>query len=349
MGFIEDAASWVGNTASGFGDNMNDAFGLTNMFDPGKNERSKADDRDAAATKLWLQSLPQNVDGSPIISDRTAQEFSLDAPAIGMGADDIHRYGEGGAGYLPGSTAQWTDGGSSNFDNLSFDQSSLDSQKKAEDYFANLANGGTDAVAEAEYARREQQAEQARRAATEGALAQLETQGRGGSGASLLASLNAGRGQATDQYQAGLDANAIAQARRDNAQVQSANVASTRGNNVLAADQAKATGQDAWSQWEEGTKADLADKNANRDQDARVKNWERQNTVSDANVDLQNQRAWWQGPGKNDAMWDRQQQAIAGASGAYNQAAEGLRDSGAAQPAATDIVGRIIGGIAGGA
>jgi hypothetical protein len=354
---IKEGLGWVASPFTA----QADALGVTDLFDPGKNEREQAQQLDAQARQMWLSTLPKDGAGNPIISSSNDESFDLSAPSFGSGADDLQTYGTHDEDFK-GSEAAWTDGGSSAFEgqegasafgDLRFDQSATDTQQAAEDYFMKLSSGGRDAIADAEYARRAEQAERSRRANTDAAVRSLETQGRGGSGATLLAGLTGAQGEASDRYHAGLDANAVAQARRDAAATSGANIASTRGQNILTADQQRATGmdawsetvlggQDAWSEWEEQTKADLSNKNADRDQDARKSVWDRGNVTRDANTAQHNERAWWQGPGKGEALWDRQQGIIGGATGQAGQQAAGLRADGEEEfnwgKAGTDVI-----------
>jgi len=345
---MADAIGSIGETAVGFGDQMNDAFGLTKIFDPNKDERKKAEGYDAQARALWLQTLPKDANGNPIISAYDAEQFGLDAPAIGYGPDDLRRFGEGSPAFM-GSTAEWGDAGPTAYDSMGYDAKALSGMDASQDYFASLVSGGgKDAASEAEYARRTEQAERARRGEADAAVRAFETQGRGGSGATLLANLTSAQGQASDQYQAGLDANAMAQGRRDNASAQSANVAQARGQYTAGVDQAKATGQDAWNSWTHEGAYNARDKDADRDQTARKAMWDRQNTTNDANTAMHNERAWWQGPGKGQEMWNRQQGSVAGATGAYNTSADGLRSEGGKQPSPFGDIMNIIKGVGGG-
>ncbi len=314
--------SWILNPLAG----QIDELGLTDAFDPGRKDRKKAKARDDKAARMWEGLLPRDpATGKPILRSNTDAAFDLSAPEIGT-PDGLHEYGVGP--YYNAEQDDFKATGDSAANGVALDGSSVANQKAGEDYFMNLAKGGKDAVAEADYQRRTQQAEQARRAATEGALARLETSGRGGSGASLLAGLNAAGGQASDQYLAGLDASAQTQMRRDSAASQGANLANQRGAQQLGASQANAAARDAWSQWQQGTNAAVSAQNADRRQHTGDLRFARTNEASDKNVDMRNQRAWWEGPGKNQAMYDRQFNTIAGATGQLHDNATGLRSDG---------------------
>jgi len=117
----------------------------------------------------------------------------------------------------------------------------------------------------------------------------------------------------------------MAQGRRDLASQTSADIAQARGTYTSGVDQAKAAGQDSWNSWAHEGAYTARDKDATRDQDARKANWDRSNITSDANVAMNNERAWWEGPGKSQALWDRQQGVVAGASGQAGAQAAGLR------------------------
>jgi hypothetical protein len=137
--------------------------------------------------------------------------------------------------------------GPSAYGDLSYSNDALSRMGGAADYFANLSSGGPDAQAEADFARRTGAAEASRRANTDAALRDLETRGQGNANAGLLAELSNQQASVSDQYQAGLDANALAQARRDNAAGQGANIAGQMGNAQLTADEARARGLDTYS------------------------------------------------------------------------------------------------------
>lgn len=186
-------------------------------------------------------------------------------------------------------------------------------QLRSLDYFENLARGGEDAVAEADYARRTAQAEQRRRANTEAALQQAEMRGMGaGGGGALTAALSSAQGQATDQYGAGLEAAAQTQQRRDAA----AGAAGNLGGAVQGQDLETARAQDAWNDW---YRTNAADVNA--------QNWGRTNTVSDANVGLKNENTYWN-KDREQQNFQNKMAALQGLSGAYDTSTD--RSMGAA-------------------
>ena len=328
-----------------FGDDVNDSFGLTKAFDPGKDERNRAQNRDDEAMRMWLQTLPKDENGQVILGDVNAEQFSLEGPQYGTGDDMLRRYGEDQQNLLTHHN-EWTDGGDSAYGDLSMDTQGM---QDAAGYFKNLSQTGSDPIAQAEYAKRVEQAERARRGEADAAVRALDTQGRGGSGATLLANLTSAQGQASDQHQAGLDAAAQSAGRRDAAAGQYYGTTADIANAQFGADQAKASGMDAWQSWEEGQKVGVGEANAQRSQEASNKRYERSNQTSDANTDLQNQRAWWEGPGRGAAMWDRQQGAVGNATGQLSGNAQGMRENGAQQfgggKFAVDLISKFGGGM----
>jgi hypothetical protein len=152
-------------------------------------------------------------------------------------------------------------------------------QEGAAAYFGGLATGGgIDAIAEAEYGRQRRQAEQDARSKREAALQAAEMQGGGGGQASLLADLTSGQQAATAANMAGMQAAADMQTRRDEAAKTAADLGGTLWDQTkdLTTDQF-----DAWYGTEEA--------NQGAYNDAALENWNRQNAVSDYNVDLTNE------------------------------------------------------------
>jgi len=151
---------------------------------------------------------------------------------------------EMGPSAFQGYESEFAGAGPSAFDPMAFDASALEGMGRGRDYFGGVMESGTDAVAEAEYARRQQQAEQLRRSNTEAALSDLEMRGQGGMGNRLLAEMSNSQAMIGDVYGAGLDANAIAQQRRDSAAGTYADVSEGMGRAQLDADALRARGMD---------------------------------------------------------------------------------------------------------
>lgn len=138
--------------------------------------------------------------------------------------------------------------GPSAYGDLAYDEQALSGLDQAGDYYGGLMTSGSDPIAEADFQRRTAAAESSRRANTDAALAQLEQRGQGNANAGLLAELSNQQASVSDQYLAGLDANAMAAARRDSAAGSMADVSQARGAGMLAADTARAGGMDSFAQ-----------------------------------------------------------------------------------------------------
>jgi hypothetical protein len=137
--------------------------------------------------------------------------------------------------------------GPSAYSELNFDPEASSEMGASRDYFADVMRDGTDDIAEAEYQRRAAEAEQNRKATTDAAMRDLEMRGQGAASDALLAELQGAQGAASDRYQAGLQANATAQARRDAAAGSRADVAERMGRGTLDADTARALGLDTYA------------------------------------------------------------------------------------------------------
>lgn len=137
-----------------------------------------------------------------------------------------------------------------------------------------LDGDGFDAVAEADFARRRALAGQTRRANTDAVAREMELRGVGGSGMEAMGAMAAGQGQVSDEYMAGLGANAIMQQNRDN----SANALTQGGHQQQQI-------QDQWDSWY----ADAANDNKRYDADKysayKEVNYDRRNDVRDYNAD----------------------------------------------------------------
>lgn len=228
----------------------------------------------------------------------------------------------------------------SQWEDFEVDPTGRNAQVDTLGYFQNLAEGGPDAVAEADFERRRGQAEQARRAQDEATMAALEARGMGGSGQELLGSLVSNQAAASDLTQAGLDAAAMAQQRRDAAagNVGQVGQALSAQDYRQAADQANALDQRALDQWRTwydqatynagvgntqnqanwGRQQDVNQANWQQQQALNQTNWGRGNTVRDANVDQTNAATMYN-KGLYGDEWDRRMQALGGLTGAVGQ------------------------------
>lgn len=240
------------------------------IFDPGAEDRREAQAMQEAALAEWeglrdfapsLESMrmefgedgdirPYDV-GAKLEPEQMERLSRLKAREMGL-QDDSAMLGKHSAFGAPGFESEfgglesaYGDLGPSAFGDLDFDSGRMG---EAENYFGELMHSGTDAIAEADYARRTGDAERARRSHTDAALADLEMRGQGSMGGQLLAELSGSQGMASDMYEAGLDASAVAQARRDSAAGSLADISERRGRGQLDADTARALGLDDYSQ-----------------------------------------------------------------------------------------------------
>ncbi len=134
--------------------------------------------------------------------------------------------------------------GPSAYGKLAFDPNRMG---EAQDYFSSVMQDPIDDISEADYARRQRQAEQARRSQMDAALAAAEMKGQGAYGDALQADLMASQAMAGDMYQAGLDANAVAQARRDSAAGSMGDISERIARGEFDADTARALGLDRYA------------------------------------------------------------------------------------------------------
>jgi hypothetical protein len=232
---------------------------------------------------------------------------------------------------MQGETSAYDELGKSAFDvmdasvfkDLGFDPNRMG---ESQDYFSSVMQDPVDDIAEADYARRQAQAEQLRRSHSEAALAEQEMRGQGGAGDRILSELSGNQAMAGDMYQAGLDANAVGQQRRDSAAGAFGDISERIARGHLAADTSRASGldafganraagidaygtnvasgQDAFTANSAGALDDWAnqryedyygvgERNADRGTEAAYENWTRSNTVSDANTDAANDTTRW--------------------------------------------------------
>jgi hypothetical protein len=324
-----------------FGLDLN-PFDEGGIFGSGDDEKAKKYGKDAI--KGW-----ENLEGQ-------LPDLSLSYNADPGVAADIHgyQYGPGlnlqGIDYVDPGKSSW-DGASSAYDGLSSawddyapDQTGRKQQLDASGYFRRAMDGGMDAQAEADYARRSASADQQRRSQSEAALSQLEQRGQGGGSEGLLAELVNNQGAAANKYQASLDAAAMGQARRDNAAAQYAAFGGQMYGQDLdsAARQAqgrdafgttRAAGQDAFATnknnatdlWDTGVRnygLDIAKYNRDAANAAEKANTERIWGVDDRNTDLQNQVGQYKAVGQPQAELQNKLAVQGGKTGAYGGAAQ---------------------------
>jgi len=144
-------------------------------------------------------------------------------------------------------SSAYGDLGPSTYGDLAYDPGARSRMEQAGDYFGNLSSTGNDPIAEADFQRRTAAAEASRKANTDAALAAEEAKGMGSGSGRLLAELSNQQASVGDQYLAGLDANAMAAGRRDNAAMQGAGIGQMIGQGQLAADTARAGGMDQYA------------------------------------------------------------------------------------------------------
>jgi len=199
-----------------------------------------------------------------------------------------------------------------------------DAQVGALGYFGNIAMGGPDAVANAEYERRRQEAEQLARGQRESAIQKAEMQGQGTGGAALLADITGGQAAAQSANMAGTQAAADMQTRRDAAASYGSDVANTlRGADFGEASQT-ANAADQWSQWWQQAQQGVDTFNAGQETDAALTNYDRRIGVQDANTDMFNKLGEYNQQGDQRAFdnWLRYMQgksgAVAGTTGALH-------------------------------
>jgi hypothetical protein len=154
---------------------------------------------------------------------------------------------------------------------VAYSEDALRGMEEGSEYFGGLMRGGgRDAVSEAEYGRRVADAEQRRRAQTEAALAAEEARGGSSAGSRVLAEQAASSGQISDTYRAGLDANAMAQRRRDAAAGQYFDTQRGIGDTRFGADYDVAGGIDAFQASRNQALDNVAAQNAASTQQANI-------------------------------------------------------------------------------
>lgn len=322
---------------------------VEDVFDPGKDERKDArqategaledwedfrreyDDRDL--TMEWGTDIKPYDVGDPLKAEKQLYFDPGDSEFANIGSE--YEGLESSYSGLPGSA----------YSDLKFSDEALAGMGGSEDYFADLMTDGRDAIADADYARRQAQAEQARRSHTDAALRDAEMRGQGGASDRLLAELSGTQAMAGDLYQAGMDANALSQARRDSAAGTRADIAERMGARSFDADATRAAGMDAYGfnqaagqdafalnraggqdafntnragamddwtteKWDDFY--DLQDWNTNELSGVNRANWDRTNSISDADVDKQNELTQWNTVGAPNQAYNWEQGALSG-------------------------------------
>lgn len=312
MGFLGDLGR--GALAFGTGGLSEVARLAQDELDTGKEEREAAQQLDAEGRKLWTDEY-----GNVPTSDSMQLSYGREG--------DVKPYDPGNF-FIP-YEQQAIDAGNSAYQDMQVDPRARSQMEGASDYFSSVMKDPVDAIAEADYARRQKQAEMQRRASADAALANLEARGQGNSGANLTAALNSSSGQISDQYQAGLDTNAIAQARRDSAATAYGQAGQNIGEMQARVDQSKAQGQDAWKKWDidnrYGVQKDNTDEWNTSGRDHQTRRW----NVDDANIATQNATTHWNKIGAPEQAFQNHTAVTAGATGQYAASAAGMRNDAA--------------------
>lgn len=128
------------------------------------------------------------------------------------------------------------------------------------------------------------------RGAREAILQSMEARGAGGSGASLLAQLQAQQDAATTANARGLDVAAQAEQRALDALVQQGNLATTVGNQQFQQDAQKAGAKDAIAQFNAQNQQQVGLVNTAANNDAAAKNLAAKQSISDSNTATRNQQ-----------------------------------------------------------
>lgn len=293
-------------------------------FDPGADERRKAQD-------LLEQSVGQAKTGYGQIPETKQIEYGKDVIPFDVGEQlQVQPWEAASAG-----PSAYDDIGSA-YEDLDVNRLGRGYMNRAAGYFEGLTKDPIDAIAEADYARRQADAEQMRRANTEAAMRELEARGQGGGGQQLLAELSNQQASVGDQYQAGLDVNAQSQARRDAA----AGTAGEIGRNLWGEDarqaEARASGMDVFTtnraagldtatQNEATRQQEAARLNADAANKAAELNWTRTGDVGDRNVAAQNTTNWWNLVGGPQKTFENYMDVTRGVTGAQSGQAGGLR------------------------
>jgi hypothetical protein len=256
--------------------------------------------------------------------------------------------------------------GPSGYGDIAFDPNRMG---ESQDYFASVMTDPVDAIAEADYARRQAQAEQMRRSHSEAALAEQEMRGQGGAGDRILSELSGTQAMAGDLYHAGLGANATSQMRRDSAAGSLGDISERMARGDLDASSIRASGMDAYEanrasgldafganaaagrdafatnqagaldDWANNRYEDyygVQTRNADRGQDVDMQNWTRGNMVNDQNTSAQNDVNYHNKILAPQQEFSSLMGVTAGASGQHQATSNLLADEKARRDARTD-------------
>lgn len=318
-----------GVTASGTSEGIFDDIGnvAEGLFDPGADERRAAEQKAEEAIGQAKTGYGQIPEPQQLTWGEDVVPYEVGGPLELKGFDAVSA-----------GPSEWEDLQSA-WEDLNVDKTGRGRLNRMGGYFEGLTKDPIDAIAEADYARRQADAEQMRRANTEAAMRELEARGMGGGGQQLLAELSNQQASVGDQYQAGLDVNAAAQARRDFA----AGKAGELGMNLWGEDarqaEAKAagrdrfageraTGVDARSEADAGRGQEAAKFTAEEGNKGATETWNRTNTVSDKDVDKQNTLYWWNKVGGPQQHFENYMDVTRGVTGAQGGAAGTYMQSG---------------------
>lgn len=262
-------------------------------------------------------------------AERTPEQQAQYDAAIGIvDPNDLHRYGSTASRVVGDNElisaqsidpslfdSSWQDAESA-FGDVAYSKDALRGMGEGSEYFGDLMRGGgRDAVSEAEYSRRVADAEQRRSAQTEAALAAEEARGGSSAGSRVLAEQAASSGQIADTYRAGMDANAMAQQRRDAAAGRYFDTQKGIGDTRFGADFDVAGGLDAFKASKNTALDNVAAQNAAATQQANIYGADSRTNADMYNAgrytdaaDMNTQRDWY----TDDANVDVWNQTTAG-------------------------------------
>lgn len=304
-----------------------DVSWLDDIIDPGKGDRNAAMSEQDRAQETW-KNLGRE---APTAEDLTLDPNSIKQYEVG---DPLDYSAASDLLYDPGDQA-------SAYDKLQY-KSSPYSQDALDYYGGIVQNGGHDAVSDAAYEARRGDAQQAARAQRESAMQNLQERGLGSGGGALMAEMSASRGLSHDAYGAALDAEALAQARRDKA----ADSMGALGQRASDAENSfgmnRAAGQDSWQNVLGGWKSSLGKDRARLSSEATNANWGRGNTARDTNTDNQN-KAIFRNADIPQQVFGNKQAVTAGKTGQNNTATDLYLKTAAATPSVPGAVAGFVG------
>lgn len=168
-------------------------------------------------------------------------------------------------------------------------------------YFNNVAQGGDDARAEAEFRGKLADAESAAEAQRLADLQALETRGMSGGGMELLSSLQAGQDMIQSGSRAAADAAGMRQARRDAAAQAGGNLGASYWNQASSDYNTTAQAMDQWSQYWTDLGVDIDKYNADANRDTSKYNMDAQRETDMFNADERNEAKQFNTSEANDA------------------------------------------------